>query len=282
MVSPQTNRPTRHPGVQLMGRNVHQQHTQSRSVVQQQVVLNSNNVQNDDEINMQLLRTQQEIEENNKKLAFYGLPPVSTVNTSQPQSEYNSQQQQVMNNCDYVGSMRMSGSGNQSDPGARIRQILTHSQTGHLQRKVDINFPDSNGAYQSNPRMSQGMQVQQKTPVITVSGQRPNILSHTQQRPLMKPGIVQLPGQANQGINRTTSTPHQSPVQVPAVSTNQNKLAKTGMQQINKNNVVLEGGGQFEDGQAYVIRDRFGNARTMVWRNGEFQPFDKEKGAVSK
>ncbi|XP_060603319.1 uncharacterized protein LOC132756302 isoform X2 [Ruditapes philippinarum] len=38
------------------------------------------------------------------------------------------------------------------------------------------------------------------------------------------------------------------------------------MQKINKNNVVLEGGGQFEEGQAYVIRDRYGNARTMLWQ----------------
>lgn len=270
------NRPVRPQGPQQGTPNFSVQQGHSRPATPQQSVPNTNNTPTEEEINQQILKTQQEIEENNKKLAMYGLPPVSSVPPSQV--SFNTPQQ-VLNNCDYMGTMRVPNSVNQPDQGARIRQILTQSQQGQSQRKVDVNFPDRNGAYQTNQnqKLPQGIQGHQKN-----QGIRPNILSHSQQRP-QKPGsIMQQPGQATPG-NPTTSTIQQSPVQVQTVSTNLSNpqsLVKTGvhMQKINKNNVVLEGGGQFEEGQAYVIRDRMGNARTMIWQNNEFHPFDKEKG----
>ena len=267
------NKNVRQPSPQVAGQNF----------FNQPLPLNSNISPGEEEINQKLLQAQREIDENNKKLMSLGLQPHITTPVISTQTDFNTQQQ-ILNNCDYMGSVGAQSSANQLDE-SRIRQMLTQTQGATTQRKVDINFPDSNGGYQGNQnqKAAQGVQGHQKTQVITVTGRGQSQVSHPQQRTPVKPSVVQMQVQGNQ----TTSVSYQSPVQVQTVSTNQahnQSVVKqtTQMQKINKNNVVLEGGGQFEEGQAYVIRDRHGNARTMLWKNGEFHPFDKEKGVVSK
>ncbi|KAH3870564.1 hypothetical protein DPMN_033752 [Dreissena polymorpha] len=64
-----------------------------------------------------------------------------------------------------------------------------------------------------------------------------------------------------------------SPVHMSTISTKLNQSVLTSPKistRIDKSNVLLEGGGQFEEGQAYMIRDRLGNSRKMVWKNGTF------------
>ena len=43
-------------------------------------------------------------------------------------------------------------------------------------------------------------------------------------------------------------------------------------QVINPGKVVLEGGGEFEEGQTYIIRDRQGNSQMRIWKEGKFYP----------
>ena len=75
---------------------------------------------------------------------------------------------------------------------------------------------------------------------------------------------------------------NQSSGQVPATSTNQNQNLSNPMTNINKDNVVLEGGGQYVEGQAYMIRDETGQSRTMIWKQGHFVPPTEENKNTSK
>ncbi|XP_052778900.1 protein wech-like [Mya arenaria] len=64
--------------------------------------------------------------------------------------------------------------------------------------------------------------------------------------------------------------------QISFILTNLNQTLTSPLSfRIDKNNVVLEGGGQFEEGQAYMIRDRQGNARKMIWTKGDFMPLQE-------
>ena len=74
-----------------------------------------------------------------------------------------------------------------------------------------------------------------------------------------------------------------SPVQVPSTSNTQDQNSLSNpMTNINTDNVVLEGGGQFVEGQAYMIRDKTGQSRTVIWRQGHFVPPTEENKNTSK
>ncbi|XP_060603316.1 transcription factor SPT20 homolog [Ruditapes philippinarum] len=200
-----SNKSVRQPGPQQAGQSILIQQGQNRPVgVQQQSLLNSSCSASEEEINQKLLQTQKEIEENDKKLVSLGLQPHMSPPVISTQSEFNSQQQ-ILNNCDYLGSISAQSPAGQLDTGGRIRQILTQPQGSTTQRKVDINFPDSNGGYpaNTNQRIAQGVQGHQKTQVITVSG-RGLALKYfsSQQRTPIKQSVMQIPVQGNQ----TTST----------------------------------------------------------------------------
>ncbi|WAR07187.1 SENP6-like protein [Mya arenaria] len=75
----------------------------------------------------------------------------------------------------------------------------------------------------------------------------------------------------------------QNTQKVSSISTNQNQTLTSPLSsKIDKNNVVLEGGGQFEEGQAYMIRDRQGNARKMIWTKGEFMPMQEPDKSINR
>ncbi|XP_060563131.1 uncharacterized protein LOC132722624, partial [Ruditapes philippinarum] len=132
----------------------------------------------------------------------------------------------------------------------QLQQHLTQQQQ-YLQQKQTMLQNQKRGIQQAQSRKQPAQQKMLYT--VVHSG------NQHQQQVLVSNKSVRQPGpQQNQSVVKTSSQ----------------------MQKINKNNVVLEGGGQYEEGQAYVIRDRYGNARTMLWQNGEFHPFDKDKGIL--
>ena len=112
-----------------------------------------------------------------------------------------------------------------------------------------------------------------KTTVVTLPGHRPGtILNQNFSQQVMSIPRSKIVDGSPKILN--------SPVQVSSVSSNQLPATSSSsivMSNINKHNVVLEGGGQFEEGQAYVIRDKMGRSQTMIWKNGDFIPVEKNK-----
>lgn len=228
----------------------------SPKVQQRSTYPNTQVLQTEEEINRKLLETQREIEKNNKVLQEVGLPQIQP-----PTASFESP---VSNNVNYVGSVRLP----QNSPQLFIsshQPFSNPTRTGN----VNISIQENHGTLQNCViNNNQLHQIRQPRAVVMGTPNRPKILGQHRlvaRTPQMSPSVHQ---------TCPTSIQQQSPVQVSSVSTNQNQLALSSpLQKITKSNVILQGGGQFEEGQAYMIKDRLGNSRKMIWSNGEFVPF---------
>ncbi|KAL4233107.1 Sentrin-specific protease 6 [Mactra antiquata] len=211
-------------------------------------------------------RNEEAIERNNQILKSLGLPGVS---------EENSDHVQGLNNSDVSGLMQVSVSPH-SNTSSHSVQGYSPQLDNSQQRHVGMNVPNNNNGAFMSPNNSRTMtsQSQGQQRSVMLPGNRPNIISHSSQQVPVKPGHTLLRQNLQGAINKPTSSQPQNPVQVQAVSTNQNQC--NSMAKITKSNVVLEGGGKFEDGQVYVIKDRHGNQKTMMWRNGDFHEYDQQ------
>ena len=214
-------------------------------------VVNNQIPQTEEEINRQLIEAQLEIEKNNKVLREAGLPVI------QPPSA--STESPVPPNANYVGSVRL------TQPPSHVFVSSQQPFTNSIPTQSrPVSLLENPGAVQNcSINNSQFQQLQHMRPKI-ISGQNK-----------FQPRIMQTTPRGPNQIH-STSVPNQSPVQVSSISTNQTP-STSPLQKINKKNVVLEGGGQFEEGQAYMIKDRQGNSRKCVWRNGEFVPMEQNK-----
>ena len=99
-------------------------------------------------------------------------------------------------------------------------------------------------------------------------------LGNSQKMVWAKGGFMPMP--ESDRTRRPSLNIKQNPVLVPSISTNpcQNTsvLNNPLISKIDKNHVVLEGGGEFEEGMLYLIRDRLGNSQKMVWTKNGFMP----------
>ena len=165
---------------------------------------------------------------------------------------------------DYVGSMRFSNSGNSTQPNNTMRTILFNSAQNP--GKVDVQFLD-NGGMPNRPLQETNQQVitlsnnsnRQKSCVQGqgVQGQTNNFQKMANPNiqpkgvnPLMSPNVPQ----SNQNVSQSTQ-PNQ----------NWNSDQKDGTTVIDGARVELKGGGKFEQGQIYLVKNKQGQEKKMIW-----------------
>ncbi|KAH3889282.1 uncharacterized protein LOC127849189 [Dreissena polymorpha] len=237
--------------------------------MQQFVTEKANHAQdmpNEHELDLQLMEQQKLIAVNNEKLRQMGHLPIDQNNSCQ--TGYNNGGKFVVNNQSNV-SVQFQNS---------VQTQFQNCRPGMASSPAHNN----NGGYN---RLQNSQRPQQK--LVSMPHQRPNILRQS----ALNSRIVQQQQQEQQfqcpqatGLNqptRPTSILAKMPssIQVSSILTNQNQSLLTSpinSPRIDKSNVVLEGGGQFEEGQAYMIRDKQGNSRKMVWKNGTFVDLEHE------
>ena len=166
---------------------------------------------------------------------------------------------------DYVGSMRFSNSSDSAQPNSNMRTILFNS--GPNASKVDVQFLENNGT--PNRPLQEA-----KQQVIT--------LSNTSNRPkqCVQGGQAQTQSQSNnfqkmtnqniqpKGINPMSPNVPQSNQNVSqSTPPNQswNSDQKDGTTVIDGARVELKGGGKFEQGQIYLVKNKQGQEKKMIW-----------------
>ncbi|XP_053404765.1 uncharacterized protein LOC123553796 isoform X2 [Mercenaria mercenaria] len=152
-------------------------------------------------------------------------------------------------------------------PGTSQHQIRqnAHSQQSH---KIPVAIPQQSFLNANNNSMKD--QIKQNLLEMKAVEEYRKRLAILKNRPSYASCIQSL-----ENCDHTGSVRDQSSADAPSHTS-----LKTGseMQKITLSNVILEGGGQFEEGQAYVIRDRYGSRKTMVFQNGELLSHSKDVG----
>ncbi|XP_052811535.1 sentrin-specific protease 6-like isoform X2 [Mya arenaria] len=246
-----------------------QQANSQQSVHGQQLMIqnrlqyvNNSKINQEDEMDRQFIENQRKIDENNKKIQQLGLQTVQNTQKVNPQPPV----------------LKVNDFGGNGQKHQQVSNALQNYQNNHP-GNVNISIQEPIDSLHQN---SQTPQQQYQNRTVIMQGPRQNTLQNntTSSKMLYRSPSLQPMGM-NQQVHHPTSNIKQSPVQVSSISTNQNQTLTSPLSsKIDKNNVVLEGGGQFEEGQAYMIRDRQGNARKMIWTKGEFMPMQEPDKSI--
>lgn len=166
---------------------------------------------------------------------------------------------------DYVGSVRLPNTGIPPQQNSSVRTILFNSQNPG---KVDVKFLENTGA--PNRPVNEV-----KPQVITLSHNKPKTCVQTSQgQANLQSNNFQKSASQNiqttRGNNPSTNNMSQN------VSANQNWTKGTqsndslsGCTVIEGARVELKGGGKFEEGQIYVVKNKSGQEKKMIWTGKE-------------
>ena len=168
---------------------------------------------------------------------------------------------------DYVGSLHLPNSGNTvQQSNSNFRTILVNSP--QTQSKVDVKFVDNTGA----PNRT----IQDAKPqVITLSNTRPKMCVQASQNQTysQSSNFQRVTNQNIQTIRGSTPTSTNLSQTVPANQNwkmnSQNNNSLSGCTVIEGARVELKGGGKFEEGQIYVVKNKSGQEKKMIWTGGE-------------